>query len=201
MEIVAQKISNSELLIQWLDAKVDGVAIPSNLRCRLAGGCLDVVLEHQKSILLLVDHQLIGSAFALVRLIFEAYIRGVWLHQCATEVELNLFKKGKLEKKFFELLNQIEMLEAFDGKVLSEVKKRAWVSMNSFTHTGFDQVVRRNTADSIEPNYDNNEILEALGFANALGLLSVMEIAQIGNNEALANEVLEKIKNDFQFMS
>lgn len=198
MNVICQKIINSERLIQWLDGKLDGVPIPSNLRCRLAGGSLDTALEHHKAIVMLVAHQLYGSAFALVRLVFEAYVRGVWLHQCASQTEIEQFEKKKFEKKFFELLVDIEKLDAFKSGILSAAKKKSWDVMNGFTHTGFNQIIRRNTADSIAPNYDDFEILEALNFANAIGLMSAVEIAHIGSNDPLANEVLEKVKNEFQ---
>lgn len=71
--------------------------IPSDDRTRLAAGCLDIVLEHQKSIVLLIANLLFGSAASLVRLEFEAYIRGVWLLNCASELELEKFKKDKLQ--------------------------------------------------------------------------------------------------------
>ena len=56
---------------------------------RLAEGCLDVALEHHRAIVLLISHALYGSAFALIRLLFEAYMmRGLWLHRCASEAAL-----------------------------------------------------------------------------------------------------------------
>ena len=77
-------IAESKGLVQWLDSRIDGMEVSSELRFRVAGGCLDMTLEHQKAIVLLVASFLYGSAFSLRRLMFEAYVRGVWLHQCAS---------------------------------------------------------------------------------------------------------------------
>jgi len=74
---VENEIQKSEQLIQWLDQNIHGLEIKSDDRSRLAAGCLDIALEHQKSIVLLTEHRLYGSAATLVRLIFEAYVRGV----------------------------------------------------------------------------------------------------------------------------
>lgn len=192
---IAQRITEAENLIQWLDAKIDGLAISSEVRFRFSCGCLDIALEHQKSIVLLVSHELYGSAFSVARLIFEAYVRGVWLHQCASDADLKRFSKNKLKKEFGVLIAEIEQLESFNAGILSAAKKRSWSVMNSFTHCGFHQVVRRNKEATIEPDYAEEEILEVVNFAGAIGLLSAIEIAHLAGNEALANEVLQKAKH------
>ena len=185
-------IIKSEELIQWLDQHIDGIEISSEERPRIAAGCLDTALEHHQAILLLVSRSLFGSAFALVRLLFEAYIRGIWLHRCASDPELELFKAEKLDKKFGTFIEEIERIEGFEAGVLSDTKLKSWRAMNSYTHSGFIQIVRRNTASTIEPNYTEDEILEALNFVNAIGLLSALEISHLARSEELANSILEK---------
>ena len=175
---VHEQIVESESLIQWLDAKIDGLEIQADLRSRIAGGCLDVVLEHQKGIVLLVSERIYASAFGLVRLIFEAYVRGIWLHQCATQQDLNRFEKNKLDKTFDNLIQEIEKLDGFNNvDVLSKVKNASWAAMNSYTHTGFHQVVRRNRDSTIEPDYSENEIIEVVSFANAIGVLAAIAVS------------------------
>lgn len=194
MEKVNELIQKSESLIRWVDERIDGLSIPSDDRHRLAGACFDIAHEHQKAIVLLVANRLYGSAFALVRLIFEAYIRGLWLLRCAILTELERFKLDTLNKEFGQLITEIENLDGYDVGILSRLKKASWGAMNSFTHSGFFQVVRRITEDSIESNYEEGEILDALNVANSFGLLSAIEMALMAKNEALANEILEKIK-------
>jgi hypothetical protein len=191
---IAELVSESEALIQWLDQRIDGVEIKSEERLRLAAGCLDVALEHQKAIVLLVSRYLYGSAFSLVRLIFESYVRGVWLHSCASDSELARFKAGKLDKTFGTLIQELEQLDGFNVGVLSAAKNAWWNAMNSFTHSGYLQVVRRNTEITIQPNYTEGETLEALNFANAVGVLSAIAIALLAENTELASSLLEKAK-------
>ena len=188
-----QVIQQSENYIQWLDRRIDCLEVKADLRSRLAVGCLDTALEHQKAIVLLVAKQLHGSAFALVRSIFEAYVRGIWLHRCAEEADLEKFVKGHIPK-FSMLLDAIERLDGFENGVLSVAKDHSWKIMNSFTHTGFDQIVRRHTENTIEPNYDEEEILEVVNFANAIGSLAAIAICELAGNVELANSLLEKIK-------
>ena len=193
MKLTATLVRSSKLS-RWLDSKIDGVAIPSTVKARMAGGCLDQALEHQKAIVLLVRRHHFGSALALVRLAFESYVRGVWLHQCATDAEVTRYTKDKLKKEFGAMVEEIEQTDAFNEGVLSAIKKRSWRAMNSFTHSGYSQAVRRNTSDSIEPNYDEREVLEALQFANAIALLASLQVASLAGNVDLAYDFLKKAK-------
>lgn len=195
---ITVRVAESERLIQWLDEKIDGLAIPSTLRSRLAGGCLDMAMEHQKAIVTLVANRLHGSAFALARLIFEAYVRGAWLHQCATEQDLTRFKSDKFDVKFGTLIADLEKLDAFNNGVLLRAKTASWNRMNGFTHTGPHQVNQRNKETTIEPNYSEAEILEVMGFADAIASLSAIELTHLAGNEVLANEIFQKIKDTFR---
>ena len=46
---------------------------------------LSVAQDHHCAIVLLLQEGLCASAFALLRLEFEAYLRGAWLAHCASE--------------------------------------------------------------------------------------------------------------------
>ena len=189
-----KSISNSEKLIQWADSKIDGLEVSSDDRPRIVASCLDIALEHQKAIILLIANKLYGSAFALIRLLFEVYVRGLWLNYCANDKEINKFKKGKMDKEFGKLIEDIEKIDGYNVGTLSRAKKAGWKVMNSFTHSGFNQIIRRNTESTIEPNYDIEEIEEAINFANAIGLLSCLEISFLAKKEDFSIEILEKIK-------
>lgn len=187
-------INKSEKLIQWVEKQIYGLEISADERTRIAASCHDVAMEHQKSIVLLASHSLYGSAFALVRLIYEAYIRGVWIHRCASTKEIEKYKKGKIEKVFGDLIAEIESVEGYEIGTLSRVKETSWNNMNSYTHSGFNQIVRRITESSIEPNYHEKEIKQCIYFATLIGLMSALEIALMARNENLSLEILEAIK-------
>ncbi len=191
-------IDKSEALIQWLDKQIDGLEISSEEKMRLSAGCLDMALEHQKAIVLLVANKLYGSAFSLARLIFEAYVRGVWLQMCASDTEIEKYKNDKLEKNFSTLIQDIENCDGFEEGILSAAKTANWISMNSFTHSGYLQAVRRNKEETIEPNYTDEEIIELLNIANALAMLSALQMALLADKKELANGMLEKSKIIFR---
>lgn len=188
---LSDAIDRAVHLAQTLDRHIDGVEINSALRYRLAGGCLDMALEHHKAVLLLIARHLQGSAVSILRLQFEAYVRGVWLHQCATETELTAFTQDRLAQNFPALVAAVEGLEGFSDGILTKARQSSWQAMCSFTHTGYLQVVRRNRETTLEPDYRDDELIEALGFANAIALMAVIEIAHMAGAERLSCELLD----------
>jgi len=188
------KIEQSEKLIQWTDKKIGGLEFNTDGRKEIVAGCLHVALEHQKAIILLIAQKYYGSAFSLVRVLFETYVRSLWLNYCANNQEIVKFKKNKLDKKFYELINDVEKIDGYKGGTLTKAKNAGWKIMNSFTHSGYIQIERRFGPSSIEPNYEATEIDEIIDFTNATGLLCCLEISFLVENEELSLELLEKIK-------
>jgi len=197
---LAERIDQSEDLILWLDRLIETLSVPTNDRAVIVAACQDVALEHHKSIVLTTREQFHGSAFALVRIEFEAYVRGQWLRYCASDDEVATFKeRDKLDKTFGEIIGDLEGHEAFDVGVLSKIKRESWTAMNSFTHTGLLQVVRRLSATKIGSNYPEEEIVGTLDFADSIAILAALAIVNVAtgklaDREALAEQLLERMK-------
>ena len=149
-----------------------------------------MALEHHKAAILLIARKLTGTAFSIMRIQFEAYIRGVWLHQCATETELSAFTDDRLNYSFAELVTAVEELEGFSDGILMKAKTSSWKAMCSFTHTGYLQAIRRNKAATLEPDYEDEELVTVLGFTNAIAILAGLEITHMANATDISNELL-----------
>jgi hypothetical protein len=187
---------------EWLRVYAHERELPANDRVRASGGCFAIAQDHHHAIVVLLDARLYASVFSLVRITFEAYIRGEWLASCATDAEVRQFLKGKEPKQTFaELIDAIEKASAFNEQVLSTIKKRTWKAMCGYTHTGGLHVQRWNTEDGIEPNYSVEEILEALRFAEIIASLSVLGVLTLANDEVMALQVLERFKTRQQTFS
>jgi hypothetical protein len=203
-----QNLSDREILIvkgfelyDWLTPRLDGLEIKKGKRVLLAIGCLDQAIEHHAAICCLLKNKINGSAFALVRLIFESFVRGVWLKNCASEIQLSEFQNDKLNISFGELVRSIEELEGFRSGMLGRLKKQAWSAMNSYTHTGFQQASRRFGKEHVEPTYTDAEVIEVLKISGSFALLSFQQIAAEGNRLDLAqeaNELLAGTMESFQ---
>lgn len=112
-------------LVRWIDENTAGLSFPTDDRTMLALGCFDVAIEHQAAIALLTSASIYGSAFALLRVLTESLVRGLWLHACATDTELAKFKRGKLDKTFAALIEEYELKIGTPSGVLSNFKTSA----------------------------------------------------------------------------
>jgi hypothetical protein len=180
-------------LIQWIDERTSGLSLPADERTQLAVGCFDVALEHQAAIVLLHNSELYGSVLSLLRVLSESVVRGLWLHECAAGEELVKFKTGKLDKKFYHLVNEYEQKIGTPNGVLSGFKISAWAQLNDFTHTGFLQVSRRHKPGRVEPNYPEQDLSNALGAAGAFGLIAAGQLIAIAKREDLLPAFVEKM--------
>ena len=90
------------------------------------------------------------------------------------------------------MIKDLESREAFKDGVLSKAKQASWKRMNSFTHTGYQQVARRNIPDGIAPNYKDEEVLQILEFADAAAIMSVHGIAGYVRNNELSKAALDR---------
>jgi hypothetical protein len=181
-------------LMTWIDEHTSGLCFPTDDRTMLSLGCFDVAIEHQAAIALLSGASLHGSAFALLRVLAESLVRGLWLHNCATDAELAKFKRGKLDKNFAKLIEDYESKIETPIGVLSNFKTTAWDALNGFTHTGFHQVSRRHSPGRVESNYPDDEVAKALGVAGALGLIAAGQLIAMSGQEQLLPLYVERMK-------
>ena len=191
-----QAASDHEELVQligWIDQHTSGLSFPTDDRTMLALGCFDVAIEHQAAIALLAGASLHGSAFALLRVLAESLIRGLWLHSCATEGELEKFKRGKLNKTLATLINEFETKIGTPAGVLTNFKETAWDALNGFTHTGFHQVSRRHSPGRVEGSYPEHEVAKALGVAGALGLIAAGQLIGMSGQTQLVSLFYERM--------
>jgi len=177
---------------QWMKERVsltDGITFETTNRLRVAVALLHLSLEHQTGIHSLVNLGVIGSAFALLRPQFEAYVRGVWYHRCATDTQVSLFTGGEQPPKIDVLIEEIEKLEAFDEKLLSSTKRQIGPYLNDFTHGGTTQVKARCTVDEIAQNYREEHIANLLTATASWSLLAGVALAAAVGTEALARQL------------
>ena len=194
-----QYLGQGHELAAWIEQLVYDLPFPDSVRARLAGTCFLVAQEHHQAILLLLSqtHPLHAPAFALVRPVFDTYLRGLWLAHCATDTELERFAKGETLPKMRDMramLTAIEQVPRFDSRQLSDIYNQSWSAMCSYTHTGSQQILRWSTSDAIQPSYSDAEISEVISFTGALALLSTLGLATIAANELLAETVLVKAR-------
>lgn len=192
--ITEARLRDAEAFVQWIRVILHGRTLPSGDRARAAGSCFAIAQEHHAAIVRLVAHRMYASSLALIRVEFEAYVRGLWLSRSASEEQATAFILGSEPPKIGLLLEAVEATPGFDEGVLSWVKREQWDAMCAFTHTGGLHVQRWITAGAIEPNYDAEEIASTLRQAALYGGLAAIGTATLMDDDVLGNEILEKFR-------
>jgi hypothetical protein len=178
-------------VIAWIDETTTGLELKTNDRTMLASGCYDAALEYQAAIATLSASKLYGALFALLRVLYEAVIRGLWLSECATAADLGRFKRGILKKEIAVIVSEVEA--KVGSGVISQFHGTAWKALNGFTHTGMHQVSRRHRIGQLGANYDAKEVCNALGVSGALGLIAAGQLISLADRNDLTTPFLERL--------
>lgn len=196
-----QRLHDAGDLVEWLRLAFHERSLPDTGRTRASGGCFGIAQEHHRAIVRLMHYGIYASCFALLRVEFEAYLRGLWLMLCADDSEVEAFLSEDIRKKgykalgFWGLIEKIEDTPEFNEKVLSRIiGEHGWKILCAYTHTGGLHVQRWNTSDAIEPNYEPEEVEQALRIAELFAALSVIGLAELAENDELAMKVVDKMR-------
>ena len=194
---IAQRLKKSECIMSWYYSKLVGVEIPqlpNSKRLQLASACWHVTIEHSMAIVELVRTTLHGSALALIRLTYEAYVRGMWLMYAATDEDIDRAGRDKFPRNSV-IVTALEKSPHFSAHPFSDLKNQSWERLCSFTHTGYQQIGARLTPQGLGYDYQDSEILEALLWADTIALAAAAAVAIEAQNDPLAQEVWRKIKS------
>jgi hypothetical protein len=159
---------------------------------RAAAASFGIAQDHHAAIVFLMKNTFYSSSFALLRSLFEAYLRGLWLKHCATDTQIFAFFRGGEPPK--TMIAEIESTEAFTDGVLSRLKKKNWSAMCAFTHTGGLHLQRWQSRDCVEPTFAPEELEECLNCAELLGAMAGLELVQLSKSGADGADVLQLIQ-------
>lgn len=182
-------LSRSERWMIQCSALVDGISFPTTNRALVSVSLHHLCIEHHTGIHTLADHHVFGSAFALFRPQFEAYVRGAWYHLCAPETGASDFLRGAEPPRMDTMIQQLERTEAFDEGTLRRMKSETWRNLCDFTHGGVIQVKARNTGDEIIQSYKPEHVAALLTSSATLSLLAGVAIAAVVEETLLANKL------------
>jgi len=143
---------------------------------------LDLAHEHTKSIAVLMEKELYGSAYALLRSCIEGYFRGRWLLHCATDDQVTKFTTRdaqwpKLTQQIIEVAEHqglpnsydryigknMGLLDALTHGLSTQIKWRC-----NDRHIGFTNMTEENIS----------ELHREVVFISFMSTLGMVEIAQ-----------------------
>jgi uncharacterized protein DUF6988 len=156
----------------------------TDARTVLVIGAVDQALEHHEAICLLRERELTGAALAIIRLLYDAMFRALWIRAVATEEqveqasreELNWLRiriRDDIKRAYFGTPEDPKKAAKLDN--LFDSLEQLWKVLCSYTHSGALQLSRRFTFDQVKPDYSPREIAEALNSAT-IGLLFCLHL-------------------------
>lgn len=197
----AKRLNQSRELANWLASQVAGSEMKGlAFRRRCAAVCFGIAQDHHAAftLLLMQTPPLHSTAFAIVRLQYEAYIRGTWLLAAATEQEVGAYGKGKQPM----IKKMIQAIEVFGGTIgakhseaFSTFHTRTWDGMCGFAHTGVEHVHRWGEGNVLVPAYPLDEVLALLAMTSTYAVFATAGIAFIaGKNDLQATIMSEGMR-------
>lgn len=183
---LSQAISRANVWFTESSALLDRTPFNPTKRARVSLGLLHLSWEHQEGLYDLTRTGKFGSALALFRPQFEAYVRGVWFYECALDEQVDAFLSGQQPPKIGELIRALEEQRGNTDLFLSRVRAKIRTVLNDFTHGGVIQVKARNALNEIARNYNLDHIADTVDASAIIGHLAAITIAQIADAPELA---------------
>jgi len=120
-----------------------------------------LMFDYHKGILSLLQAEFFGAAFALVRPVVEANVRG-HVALKGSEEDLQRIQKDEYTVNFKQIGARIDGdfgLDHLMENFLNDVTRNA---LHSYTHSGLQQLGRRFDGNDIKPNYGDDEIVAVI---------------------------------------
>jgi hypothetical protein len=154
-------------------------------RTQLAVASFAIVRDHHMAIAVLLDFGLHASAFALMRPLFEAAAKGMWISHCAPEGKLEAYARKAEVPLIGELVEDLlaSPIPETVSKNLRSIKKRYWQVMCSFAHAGQAQLTRWIAPTGVKSTYTDAEVSELESFTAFVALAAALERERLGRNE------------------
>jgi hypothetical protein len=163
-------------------------------KTHMAIACFDLVIEHHAAICALCEMELYGSMFALLRVEFEALTKGLWLNHVASAENIVKFKEGDINIGFGTFINLIEGRFGISEGILHSIKKKQYEIFSSFTHTGYQALVRRvNGTHTGAINYKEEDIVSALRHTGLFCLLAAAELSAMTNSQLIIENIMDML--------
>lgn len=156
---------------------------PDDERSTWVEGSLAVALEHHQAIALLIERQLNGSAFALLRSMVDTVVRAYWINLVANDDQVEQARQDN-KNVFPSMPKMSEAVDkALDADEFFRQFTSSWDAMCSYTHSGARQIALRFTGTNLKPRYNEKARVEVLNFTNiALLFLTGMFFVSTGHH-------------------
>lgn len=182
---LAQRINQAKDLGVWLHERTNGRTFPVGVPERTGFCILQLAEDIADAIIVLLDAKLPGPALSLARPLFEGYVRGFWLLNCASEQQALEFMNGKCPN-FPGLLAAIPKDAKSGGAWIHANSDKNLTAFHDLTHGGSEHVKRRCQDNSVEPNYPEQELESLIKVGNEIRIrIGVELLSRLNDEEAI----------------
>lgn len=178
---------------EGISSVIDGMKVPNVERAIISIMLHSVVFDTQKAIYDLVSLKNYTSASALLRVMFEAHVRGLWIYSCASNEQISQFKEEDLKsstnpsKKLFfnEMVNDVEQANPQFNGSLMKFKENHWKGLNSLTHAGMKHCKYIFSKDEMVKSYSDSQVEMMIDFSNRFAIGSLAAVGKVTSDTTI----------------
>lgn len=190
-------------MLNFIEMEIDKARVTTHESgVKAAATLFTVTIDHAQGIRFLLEKGAYPSASALIRVLFESYIRAMWLWRCTDNYQVETFinedkvvsKKGK-NIYFKDLVKEVEKAHNFP-EYLSKIQEDVWNGLNSLTHGGAIQLHRNFDGKTIKHCYDDeliDEIIEFTTMITCMAFAGLMDLCEQQNASEVSGRLFEMI--------
>lgn len=197
MDKVSEVLDGAEGLRQMILAGLHQAPAHGE-RIVLVGTYLDTVIEHHESIALLIRKERYGSAFALLRPVYDSVLRACWVNACASDDQVRQLRNADEHTKIFPrsagLFSELDAAYGLNNQIQN--LKGKWEAMCSYTHSGLRQLARRGFRGAKQHGYSPRAIIEVVDFATS-GLASLARVYFAATGNGLWTLTVTALEKDY----
>lgn len=176
---VTAALATSQQLSDWIQSHHPQRSEPGPEK-RIAAVCYSIALDHREAILLLLQHDARSAAFALLRSVYESWVRASWAHTCAAPDEIARIEAGGFLPKVETMVRKLDALPETMG-AFSRLKRSGWESMSDYAHGEQRQISRWVDDAGVGPAHSDDEVKEVLQALDVYAILCVAGLLSLAN--------------------
>lgn len=162
--------------------------LPRNVRSDYTGRYLLMSLDHREAVIYLLHGGRRSAAYALVRSVYEALMRGMWCRTAATDEQLQRLHKDGVMPKLERVVQELAKHEKMPGLV--RAKQAGWERMSELAHGGRRQLEQWVSDAGIGPTHADEgvpRLVFSVDFYALMACLSLFAVA--GRVDDVASEL------------
>jgi hypothetical protein len=185
-----EEIILSRKLASWIGDQIENANVSDTRKARSAMALYHIAFTHHGAVLTLIDLGFRVSALALLRPLFESYLRGAWIEVSANDDELDSFLSGELSPNFKALLSAAKQVSGDDS--LPKFVEMMWVRVCHFTHSGAGLLNRYQDKGSIGDTTPEKDCEASILFCDVVVSFAFIQVSKLMGKPEYEQEILKK---------